>query len=85
MVMTDERPVHPKTTARADGSTDEALEVQTVVVEERGQWAVEIVVVFADGVVRSRINTYPTRVRAELAANLIKRGAERDVRGPIND
>ena len=31
----------------------------------------EIVVVFADGVVRKRIDTHATRARAELSANLI--------------
>lgn len=65
-------------------STDDALDVQTVVVEERGRWAVEIVVVFADGVVRKRIDTHNTKARAELSANLIRRAAERDIRGPIN-
>ena len=53
--------------------------MQTVVVEDRGQWAVEVVVVFADGVVRKRINTHRTRARAEIAADLIKRAAERDI------
>ncbi|MFM8601624.1 MAG: hypothetical protein ACKODP_06060 [Actinomycetota bacterium] len=80
--MTDQQ--RPKTTVRADSSTDEALDVQTVVVEERGRWAVEIVVVFADGVVRKRIDTHATRARAELSANLIKRAAERDIAGPVN-
>lgn len=80
--MTDQQ--RPKTTVRADSSTDEALDVETVVVEERGRWAVEIVVVFADGVVRKRIDTHATRARAELSANLIKRAAERDIAGPVN-
>ncbi len=74
----------PKTDVRKDSSADEALDVQTVVVEERGRWAVEIVVVFADGVVRKRIDTHHTKARAELSADLIKRAAERDIRGPIN-
>ena len=69
--MTDD----PKT------STDQALDVQTVVVEEDGRWVVEIVVVFADGVVRRRINSHHTRDRAELAADLIRRTAERDIGG----
>ena len=80
--MTDQQ--RPKTTVRADSSTDGALDVETVVVEERGRWAVEIVVVFADGVVRKRIDTHATRARAELSANLIKRAAERDIAGPVN-
>ena len=59
--------------------------MQTVVVEDRGRrWAVEIIVVFADGVVRKRISTHPTKARAELSADLIKRTAERDIGGPVN-
>lgn len=69
--MTEER----RTTA------DTALDVTTVVTEESGRWVVEIVVVFADGVVRRRINSHPTRARAELAADLIRRTANRDIGG----
>ncbi len=69
--MTDERPT----------STDQALDVQTVVVEENGRWAIDIVVVFADGVVRKRINSHATKARAELAADLIRRTADRDIGG----
>lgn len=83
MIAVCEQP-RPKTTVRKDSSTDEALDVQTVVVEERGRWAVDIVVVFADGVVRRRIDTHHTKARAELSATLIKRAAERDIRGPIH-
>lgn len=60
-------------------STDQALDVQTVVVEEDGSWVVEIVVVFADGVVRKRINSHFTKARADIAADLIRRAAERDI------
>lgn len=74
----------PPTAARAESSADEARAVDTVVVSERGHWAVDIVVVFDDGVVRKRINTHRTRRRAELAAGLIKRAAERDLKGPVN-
>lgn len=80
----DDQETRPRTTAREESSTDEALDVQTVVVPERGRWAVEIVVVFADGVVRRRIDTFPTEARAQLSAGLIKRAAERDIRGPLN-
>ena len=62
-------------------STDQALDVQTVVVEESGRWFVEIVVVFADGVVRKRVNDHATKARAELAADLIRRTADRDIGG----
>ena len=75
--MTDDREMTDDT----ETSTDTALDVQTVVVEERGRWAVEIIVVFADGVVRKRINTHATRARAELAADLIRRAANRDIGG----
>ena len=74
----------PPTVVRPDSSADEALDVQTVVVEERGRWAVDIVVVFADGVVRKRIDTHATKRRAELSAGLIKRAAERSISTPQN-
>jgi hypothetical protein len=80
----DAQKVPPRTQARQDSSTDEALSVDTVVVEERGRWAVDVVVVFADGIVRKRIDTHPTKARAELSARMIKRAAERDIRGPRN-
>jgi len=73
----------PPTTAQAGSSAAEARAVDVVVVPERGQFAVDIVVVFDDGVVRKRINTHQTRGRAELAASLIKRAAERDLKGPL--
>ena len=66
-------------------SVDEAHEVQTVVVEDGGRWAVDIIVVFADGVVRKRINTHNTKARADIAADLIRRAADRDIGGgPIH-
>ena len=71
----------PKTVVRQDSSADAAHDVQTVVIEENGRWAAEIVVVFADGVVRKRIDTHATKARAELAADLIRRAAERDIGG----
>ncbi|HYO01951.1 MAG TPA: hypothetical protein VET27_08705 [Mycobacterium sp.] len=74
----------PPTVTPAKRSAEEAHAVDAVVVEERGQFAVDIVVVFSDGVVRKRINTHRTRRRAELAASLIKRAAERDLKGPLN-
>jgi hypothetical protein len=63
-----------------NSSVDEALSVDTVVTAESGRWAVDIIVVFADGVVRKRIHTHATRRRAEIAADLIKRAADRDPR-----
>jgi hypothetical protein len=72
------------TRRREDSSAEEALSVDTVVTEERGRWAVDIVVVFADGIVHKRIDTHPTKARAELSARIIMRAAERDLRGPLN-
>lgn len=75
----------PKAEVRQDSCADTALDVATVVTEENGRWVVEIVVVFADGVVRRRINCHATRARAELAADLIRRTADRDIGGgPVN-
>jgi hypothetical protein len=63
----------------------EAYDVETVVVPERGQWAVEIIVVFEDEVVRRRIQTYRTESLARISADLIKRTARRELPGgPIN-
>ena len=84
IVMSQDPRIRPKTQVPEVTSTDEALDVQTVVIEERGRWAVEIIVVFADGVVRKRINTNNTKARAELSANLIIRAAERYIRGPLH-
>ena len=69
----------PPTVVRAESSADEARAVEAVVVADRGQWAVDIVVVFDDGVIRKRINTHRTRRRADLAAALINRAAEREL------
>jgi hypothetical protein len=63
---------------------ERALGVETEVVPERGQWAVDIIVFFADGVVRHRIATYRTESLAEISASSIKRAAERDIPGPRN-
>ncbi|TPG36990.1 hypothetical protein [Mycolicibacterium hodleri] len=82
--MEPDVPSRPPTVIPAKGSAEEAHAVDAVVVEERGQFAVDVVVVFTDGVVRKRINTHRTRRRAELAASLIKRAAERDLKGPLN-
>jgi len=84
IAVSDEPSIRPKTEAREESSADDALDVQTVVVEEHGRWAVDIIVVFADGVVRKRIDTHATRRRAELSAGLIKRAAERNISGPLN-
>lgn len=68
---------------RSAGAPDHALGVDTLIYRENGRWAVDISVLFRDGVVRHRIETYPTKKRAEISARLIKRAAERDLRGPM--
>lgn len=82
--MTEEPPARPGPDPAGTGSADTAYEVRTLVVAERGRWAVDVVVVFADGVVRKRIDTYPTEARARIAARLIQRAAERDLEGPLH-
>jgi len=52
--------------------------VHTEVVEEDGRFTVVLHVVFPDGAVRHRLQTYHTRERAELAARIVHRTAERD-------
>ena len=65
-------------------ANDQAIAVDTFVREERGRWIVEIVVVFGDGAVQKRVNDYPSRRHAEIAARWIRRGADRDIEGPIH-
>lgn len=62
---------------------ERAVGVETVVVPERGQWAVDIVVFFPNDVVRRRIATYRTEALAQISAQCIRRGAERDIEGPF--
>ena len=62
----------------------QAHAVETTVVAEHGQWHVDIVVVFDDELVRRRVGTYFTERRARIAADLIKRTAERDISGPLH-
>jgi hypothetical protein len=69
---------------RPPGTGHLALAVETYVEQDRGRWVVEIVVVFPDEVVRRRVNDYPSKRHAEIAASWIKRGAQRDIEGPLN-
>ncbi|TWG92783.1 hypothetical protein L615_006900000170 [Nocardioides sp. J9] len=70
---------------QAPSGRHEAYAVETVVVPERGQWAVDVVVVFEDEVVRHRIDTYRTERLARISADLIRRTALRELPGgPIN-
>jgi hypothetical protein len=75
--MDDERPRHRPSPTK----TERALGVETVIVPDRGLWAVDIVVVFNDGVVRRRIQTYRSEKLAQISAGYIKRGAEREIGG----
>jgi hypothetical protein len=83
-MLVAEHPDIEPTQRREHSSADEALSVDTVIVAERGRWAIDIIVVFADGIVRKRIEDHATKARAELSARMIKRAAERDIRGPLN-
>jgi succinylarginine dihydrolase len=56
---------------------DEALAVHAFVEEERGRFTVVLDVVGSTGAVRHRIQTYPTRQKAELAARIVARAADR--------
>ena len=58
--------------------------METYVERRNGQWEVDIMVIFEDGVVRKTVNTFRTERRAQIAAEWIKRAAQRDIAGPIN-
>lgn len=68
----------------ADRRRGRALGLEVEVVPDRGQWSVDIVVFFSDGVVRRRVQTCRTERLARLSAECIRRGADRDIAGPIN-
>lgn len=61
---------------------DEAVAAETYVHARNGRWEVEIVVIFADEVVRRTVGDYPSERQAEIAANWIKRSASRDIEAP---
>lgn len=56
---------------------NEAIAVHAFVEEERGRFTVVLDVVSATGAVRHRIQTYPTRQKAEFAASIVARTADR--------
>lgn len=58
--------------------------VDTVVRCERGRWLVDIVVAFRDGVVRRQVGDYSSEREARIAASWVRRGADRDIDGPVN-
>lgn len=61
---------------------DEALAVDTYVVAEQGQWVVYLDVIFWHETVHHRIQAYPSQRLAEIAADLMKRAARRDLKNP---
>jgi len=60
------------------GPGREALFASASVEEDHGQFTVVLAVFFPDGAVRHRLATYPSRQKAELAARVIERAAERE-------
>lgn len=66
-------------TSEPASPSGDALTAQAFVVLEQGQWVVLLDVFYWDGVIRHRIQTYPTRRQAEIAAHWIERGARRDL------
>ena len=52
--------------------------VSTDVLEESGRFTVVMDVIFSDGAVRHRLQSYHTRMRAEAAARMFYRTAERE-------
>lgn len=68
------------------GFDDEALAVDTYVAYERGQWVVYLDVIFWNETVHHRIQAYPNKRLAEIAADWIKRAARRDrAQPPLGD
>ncbi len=63
--------------------------VETRVVEEQGRWVVYLEVTFWEDdqefplkTVKHRVQDYPTKKRAEMAAEIYRRAADRDMEGP---
>lgn len=84
----DEPPVRPSDVTSSaptdDGDGVAPIGVETFVRQESGEWLVDIAVAFPDGVVRHSVNKYRTERHAQIAAQWIRRGASRDIEGPIN-
>lgn len=64
--------------------TGPALGVDTIVRCEAGRWYVDLAVTFRDGVIRRTVGDYRTEREASIAANWIRRGADRDIAGPAD-
>jgi hypothetical protein len=64
------------------GFQHEALTAETFVVCERGQWVVYLEVTFWDEIRRHRIEAYRSERLARVAADWIKRAAQRELPHP---
>lgn len=64
------------------GFAERALEVRTLVLRERGQWVVYLDVMFWQETRRFRIQAYRNERLARLAAETIRRIADRDLPAP---
>ena len=58
------------------------ITVASEVIEEKGRWTVYLDIVRPSGTERHRINDYPTRRKAGIAADLMRRCADRDLTLP---
>ena len=61
---------------------EKALLAETFIEEKDGQWSVFIEVLFKDSSVRYEVGRYFTKEKAQMAANYIKRCANRDIPYP---
>lgn len=61
---------------------DKAVLAETFVVQEKGQWVVYIEVLFKDTTVRHEVGRYFTKEKADIAANYIRRVANKDLPYP---
>jgi hypothetical protein len=80
----DEDPAERRIVTDGPCSADQTYAVEAEVVPDHGQWAVELVVLFDDEIVRKRIATYRTERLARISADLMKRTAEREIGGPVH-
>jgi hypothetical protein len=64
------------------GFTAEGLAVTAEVVPERGRWVVYLEITFWDEIKRYRIQSYPSERYANIAADLMRRFADRDLSYP---
>ena len=60
----------------------ETITVASEVIEENGRFVVYLETIRAHSTTRHRINDYPTRRKAEIAADLMRRCADRDIKAP---